>query len=80
MPPNDTVFAGGPYRVSMVYAGAKTIVRNKQEVVTDQVNCTVKGPASETRLEIFFARDAARTPLSVRCPLTVGTFSLELVR
>jgi hypothetical protein len=29
---------------------------------------------------MFFARDAARTPLVIRVPLSVGTFSMELVR
>jgi hypothetical protein len=80
MPPNDTVLAGGVYRVSMVYAGEKSIVRDKRSVLTDQVNCTIKGPKSETRLEILFARDVARTPMVVRCPFSLGTFSLELVR
>jgi hypothetical protein len=80
MPPNDEVLAGAAYRVNMIYVGEQTITHNKQSVRTDQVNCTIKGPASETRLEIFFARDPARTPLLVRCPLTLGTFSLELVR
>jgi len=41
---------------------------------------TVKGPASETAFEMFFARDAARTPLLVRVPLSMGTFLLELTR
>ena len=80
MPPNDVVLAGAPYRVSMVYMGEQQATVNKQKVATDQINCTVKGPASEVRLEILFARDAARTPLMIRCPLTVGTFTLELVR
>ena len=80
MPPNDVVLAGAPYRVSMVYVGEKSIQHNKQQVRTDQVNCTIKGPASETHLEILFARDAARTPLIVRCPFALGTFYLELLR
>jgi len=80
IPPNDTVLAGGAYRVSLVYAGVTSIVRDKQKVVTDQVNCTIKGPASETHVEILFARDAARTPLVMRCPFALGTFSMELVR
>jgi hypothetical protein len=80
MPPNDTVLAGGLYRVSMVYAGEQVIMRDKQKVPTDQVNCAIRGPKSEVHLEILFARDAARTPLVVRCPFTLGTFSLELVR
>jgi hypothetical protein len=29
---------------------------------------------------MFFARDAARTPLVIRVPLSAGTFSMELVR
>jgi len=80
MPPNDVVLAGSLYRVSMVYAGEKVIVRDKQNVPTDQVNCAIRGPKSEIHLEILFARDAARTPLKVRCPFALGTFSLELVR
>jgi hypothetical protein len=80
MPPNDVVLAGAQYRVSMIYVGEKPIVRDKKQVPTDQLNCTIKGPASEVHLEIVFARDAARTPLVVRCPLPVGAFSLELVR
>jgi hypothetical protein len=79
MPPNDVVLAGAQYRISMVYAGEKSIDRDQKKVAADQINCTVKGPASETHLEILFARDAARTPLVVRCPLAFGTFSLELV-
>jgi Protein of unknown function (DUF3108) len=80
VPPNDTILAGAPYRVSMVYVGEKTIAHNNRQVATDQINFMVKGPASETRFEILFARDAARTPLVVRCPLPFGSFSLELVR
>jgi hypothetical protein len=80
IPPNDTVLAGSLYRVSMIYAGEKVIVRDKQKVPTDQMNCAIRGPKSEIHLEILFARDAARTPLVVRCPFALGTFSLELVR
>jgi hypothetical protein len=29
---------------------------------------------------MFFARDAARTPLLVKIPVAVGTISLELAR
>jgi len=80
MPPNDVVLAGAAYRVSMVYAGEQPAVRDGKSISADQVNFTIKGPASETRIQILFARDAARTPLVVRCPFKVGTFSLELIR
>jgi hypothetical protein len=80
MPPNDVVLAGAQYRVSMVYVGEKSVERDKKPTPADQVNCTIQGPKSETHLEILFARDAARTPLVVRSPFALGTFSLELVR
>jgi hypothetical protein len=63
----------------MVYAGEKSAMRDKQKVPADQVNCVIRGPKSEVHLEILFARDAARTPLLVRYPFVLGTFSLELV-
>src|ERR1051325_6570831 len=68
VPPNDTILAGSSYRVSLVYMGEKSVPHKNQQVPADQINCTIKGPASETHLEILFARDAARTPLVVRCP------------
>lgn len=80
LPPNDTILVGGPYSVSMVYAGERTLARDRQDVKTDQVNCTIRGPKSEVHLEILFARDPPRTPLVVRYPFSLGTFSLELVR
>jgi hypothetical protein len=40
----------------------------------------VKGPASEFSFEIFYARDAARTPLLIKIPVSIGTVSLEMVR
>jgi hypothetical protein len=48
--------------------------------VTDHIQASVKGPKSDWSFEIFFARDAARTPLLIRVPFTLGSFSLELIR
>jgi hypothetical protein len=31
-------------------------------------------------VEIFFAKDAARTPLLARIPLALGSFTVELIR
>jgi hypothetical protein len=41
---------------------------------------SVKGPKSDFTVEVFYARDAARTPLLIRIPQPVGTLSMELVR
>jgi hypothetical protein len=46
----------------------------------DRFSARVKGPASEHSIEIYFARDPARTPVLVRVPFPLGIFSMELVR
>jgi hypothetical protein len=49
-------------------------------VEADRMVANLKGPASEHTFEMYFARDAARTPVLVKLPLAMGSFSMELVR
>jgi len=74
------VYFGSAYSVSLQYAGAENIASRGKSVVTDRVQASVKGPKADFHFDMYFARDAARTPLSVRVPLPLGTFSLDLVR
>jgi hypothetical protein len=78
--PAQQIFFGSAYSIRMNYTGAQTITVGEKSAVTDRVAVSLKGPSSNTSFEIFFARDAARTPLLVRIPVTVGTISLELAR
>jgi hypothetical protein len=78
--PAQQAFFGSAYSVRLDYTGARTITLNDRPTVTDHLAINVKGPKSSFSFEIFFARDAARTPLLIRVPLSVGTFSMELVR
>ena len=78
--PAGKVFFGSGYEVKMVYTGAQDIPVAGKPVVTDHVNVSVKGPASDFTFEIFYARDPQRTPLLVRIPVSAGTVALELVR
>ncbi|HKD08480.1 MAG TPA: DUF3108 domain-containing protein [Bryobacteraceae bacterium] len=80
VPTAQRTLFGGLYDVSLVYAGEQTIQIAKKPVVTDKLVGSVKGPASSQQFEIYFARDPARTPLLVKVPLSVGAFSMELVR
>ncbi|MBZ5728635.1 MAG: DUF3108 domain-containing protein [Acidobacteriia bacterium] len=81
VPPAQTVFFGSSYSVRMDYAGAETITGgDKKPAVTDHMTITVRGPKANFTCEVFYARDAARTPLAIRVPLALGTFSMELVR
>ena len=80
VPPPQQVFFGSGYSVRMEYTGARTLAVGEKPSVTDHLVVHVKGPKSSFSLETFFARDAARTPLLIRVPLSAGTFSMELVR
>ena len=77
--PQEIIF-GAIYNVSLQYAGAETIMVGNKSTLTDKMVCHVKGPASDIQFDAYFARDAARTPLSIRVPLPLGKFSLEIVR
>ena len=80
MPLAQEIIFGATYNGSFEYAGASTITVSNKPVVTDKVICHIRGPASDITFEVYFDRDAARTPVSVRVPLVMGKFSLELVR
>ena len=56
----------------MDYAGAQNIVLKGKSTVTDHLVISVKGPKSDFSFEVFYARDAARTPMEIRIPLPVG--------
>jgi hypothetical protein len=80
VPPAGKVFFGSGYEVKMDYTGAQDIPVAGKPVVTDHLNVSVKGPASDFSFEIFYARDPQRTPLLIKIPLSIGTVTLELVR
>jgi hypothetical protein len=81
VPPPQVVYFGSPYTVQASYTGAQNItLADKKPEVTDHMVFTVKGPKADFSVEVFFARDAARTPLVVKIPQAVGALSMELVR
>ena len=80
MAPATKIYLGSAYSVRLEYTGAMTIPVADKPTVTDHVLAYLKGPKADFNFEIFFARDAARTPLLIRVPLSMGTFAMELVR
>ncbi len=76
----QSVFFGSAYNVKMDYTGPMDIMVNKKATTTDHLVVTVKGPKADFHFEVFYARDPARTPLQILLPLSVGTFTLDLVR
>jgi len=80
LPPAQTVYFGAPYQVRLEYGGTQAVRVIEERVEADRLAVVVKGPASEVRFEVFFARDAARTLVLARVPFPMGVFSMELVR
>jgi hypothetical protein len=80
MPPSQTIFFGSAYQIRLEFAGTQRIKLGDETVDADHVLAALKGPSSDFSFEIYFLKDAARTPALVRVPLTLGTFSMELVR
>lgn len=78
MPSPGKVYFGSPYSLGIEYAGQQTIEVSHKQTVADRFAMHLQGPASTSSFEMYFARDAVRTPLLVKIPLSVGTVSLEL--
>jgi hypothetical protein len=80
IPAPQTVFFGAAYEVRLAFVGTQSIRLGDKQVEADRVTAAVKGTASDISFDVFFLKDAARTPALVRVPLALGTFSMELVR
>lgn len=78
--PQQPVDFGSLYNVRVEFTGTQRIKVGDKAVDADRILATVKGPTTDVTVEIFFARDAARTPLLARIPLALGAFTVELIR
>jgi hypothetical protein len=79
LPPPQTILFGAPYRLTLKFAATERILVNEQPYEADRIEAFVKGPASETRFEMYVGRDPARRLLKVRIPFVLGSFSMELL-
>jgi len=77
--PQQSVDFGSLYNVRIEFTGAQKIKFGDQTADADRILATIKGPTTDVTVEIFFARDAARTPLLARIPLPLGSFTVELI-
>jgi len=74
----QSVVLGSLYNVRLEFGGTETIKKFGQPIEADRIHATIKGPASEVAVDIFFAKDEGRTPVLARIPLPLGTFTVEL--
>lgn len=79
LPPSQPAFLGAAYQVRLEYMGNTAVHLGTQQMDADRFRTSIKGPASDLTLEVFFARDAVRTPLLVKIPLSLATFTVELI-
>jgi hypothetical protein len=79
MAPQQAVIFGSAYQVRMVFSGTQQINVGGKRMDADKIQATVKGPASDFTVDLFFARDAVRTPVMARIPLPLGAFTVELM-
>jgi hypothetical protein len=79
VPPAEAVFYGAQHQVKLEYAGPQNITYSEKRAKADKVTVALKGQGSDVRFDVYFALDAARTPLMIKIPLTIGTVSVELV-
>jgi hypothetical protein len=80
VPAAQDILFGSLDRIQVQYVGAPIVTVNQKQVQSDQVTCTFKGRAGDYSFDVYFARDAARTPLLVTAPFAMGRFSMELIR
>ncbi len=78
--PQQPVVLGGAYNVRLETSGTETVKSLEKAVQADRIQVTIKGAVSSYTVQILFARDPARTPVLIRIPLPLGTFTAELTR
>lgn len=72
------IFYGSGYVMRLEYAGSQTLTVAANKTLTDRLVIHVKGPKSDLTFDAYFARDAARTPVSIKVPFAAATFSMDL--
>jgi hypothetical protein len=80
IPNSQSVLYGAPYQATLQYKGSQPVRLGADTVEAEHLDATIKGPASEFVVEMYFAKDPVRTPVMIRVPSVLGKFTLELVR
>lgn len=79
VPQPARIFFGAPYDVTLQFKAVERIRVADKTWDAEKIQVSIKGSKADYTVDVFFARDAARTPLLARIPLDLGVFSVELV-
>ncbi len=80
LPAQQNVYYGGGYSVRVQFIGTQKVTIGGESAEAEKLIATIKGPTSEVTADLYFAKDATRTPVLIQVPLAMGKFSMELVR
>lgn len=80
LPVPQSVLYGAPYQVRLEFGGRQSLRLSSETFDVDRIVAHVKGPSADLTAELFLAHDETRTPVLVRVPLALGTFSMEISR
>jgi len=80
IPGPQKLFFGAGYDVRMAVSGTEAVRISEAPMETDKLHITVVTANGRLELDLFLARDEARTPALVRVPFAMGNFSMEWVR
>lgn len=79
LPSPQPAILGAAYQVRLEYLGTSAVRLGNQQMDADRFRTSIKGPESDFTLEMFFRRDAVRTPVMMKIPLPLATFTVELI-
>jgi hypothetical protein len=79
LPSAQPAILGASYQVRLEYLGTTPVRLGNQQMDADRFRTSIKGPASDFTVEMFFRRDAVRTPVMMKIPLPLATFTVELI-
>ena len=80
IPGPQKIYFGASYEVRMQVAGVENVKISDAPMETDKLRISVTTANGKLELELFLARDEARSPALVRVPFAMGNFSMEWVR
>ena len=80
LPQAQTVYYGAPYEIGVQYIGTQKVKIGDGEAEAERIGISIKGPAARQNAEVFFLKDAVRTPARVRVVLPAGVISMDLAR
>lgn len=80
LPAPGPAYFGAAYQLEFKHTGTITLPIGGAQEAADRFQVNIRGPASQHSIEVFIGKDAARTPLLFKVPLTLGSFNMEILR